>query len=114
MIDLHLHSQYSEDGEYSPEELVRQCYQKGVRILSITDHNCARANEAALKAAKRKIWIIPGIEIDCVHTGNNLHILGYDIDFTALIFKNLRPTSMNKTFVFLWKLLKRRRLWDST
>lgn len=51
MIDLHLHSQYSEDGEYSPEELVRQCYQKGVRILSITDHNCVRANEEALKAA---------------------------------------------------------------
>ena len=90
MIDLHLHSQYSEDGEYSPEELVRQCYQKGVRILSITDHNCVRANETALKAAKRKdMDYIPGIEIDCVHTGNNLHILGYDIDFHSPDFQKL-------------------------
>ncbi len=25
MIDLHMHSRYSDDGEYTPSELVEQC-----------------------------------------------------------------------------------------
>lgn len=32
MIDFQ-HSRYSEDGEYTPEELVKQCLAKGIRIM---------------------------------------------------------------------------------
>lgn len=39
MIDLHMHSWYSEDGEYLPEELVEKCDEKGICVLSITDHS---------------------------------------------------------------------------
>ena len=38
-IDLHMHSMYSDDGEYSPEQLVRMCHESGVRIMAIADHN---------------------------------------------------------------------------
>ena len=45
MIDLHMHSRYSDDGEFTPTELIEQCTQKGVRIMSVTDHNCAKAKD---------------------------------------------------------------------
>lgn len=82
MIDLHMHSKYSEDGEFTPSELVRQCAEKGVRVMSVTDHNCAKANEEAANAAKQNgITYIPGIEIDCAFQDTNFHVLGYGIDF---------------------------------
>lgn len=82
MIDLHMHSRYSEDGEYTPSELVKQCAEKGVRMMSVTDHNCAKANEEAANAAKQNgITYIPGIEIDCTFQDTNFHLLGYGIDF---------------------------------
>lgn len=47
LMDLHMHSYYSDDGEFSPEELVRQCAMSGIRVMSIADHNSVRANDAA-------------------------------------------------------------------
>lgn len=82
MIDLHMHSRYSEDGEYTPFELVERCAKMGVRMMSVTDHNCVKANEEAQEAAKeRGMLYIPGIEIDCTYENINFHVLGYGIDF---------------------------------
>ena len=53
MIDLHMHSRYSDDGEFAPEELVRQCCECDITVMSVTDHNCARANGEAEQAAQR-------------------------------------------------------------
>lgn len=81
MIDLHMHSRYSEDGEFTSAELVEQCYRKGIAAMSITDHNCVRTNAEARAAAETKdIRYISGIEIDCVYKGLNFHVLGYGID----------------------------------
>jgi len=81
LMDLHMHSYYSDDGEFSPEELVRQCGMNGVRIMAIADHNSVRANEAGRQAALRAgIRYISGVEIDCTFRGVNLHVLGYGID----------------------------------
>ncbi len=81
MIDLHMHSLYSEDGGFTPAELAAQCCREGITIMSITDHNCARANiEARPEAEARGIRYISGIEIDCVYRGLDFHVLGYGID----------------------------------
>ena len=81
LIDLHMHSEFSDDAHYSPAELVRQCKEAGIQVMSITDHNSARGNSEAKKEAKRhEIKYISGIEIDCVFMGKNLHLLGYGID----------------------------------
>ena len=44
LMDLHMHSYYSDDGEFSPEELVRQCAMSGIRVMSIADHNSGGAD----------------------------------------------------------------------
>lgn len=81
MIDLHMHSRYSEDGEFTPAELVEQCRRQGITVMSVTDHNCTRANREARPAAEANgIRYISGIEIDCVYKGLNFHVLGYGMD----------------------------------
>ncbi|MDE5716586.1 MAG: PHP domain-containing protein [Lachnospiraceae bacterium] len=83
-----MHSRYSDDGEFTPTELVEQCAKAGVRMVSVTDHNCAKANEEAQRAAKEKgIRYISGIEIDCTYENVNFHVLGYGIDFWSSDFK---------------------------
>ena len=51
-IDLHMHSKYSSDGEFTPEELVKQCYQAGIRIMAIADHNSVKAIDPAKEMAE--------------------------------------------------------------
>ncbi|WP_241147465.1 PHP domain-containing protein [Massilimicrobiota sp. An134] len=80
-IDLHMHSMYSDDGEYTPTQLVDMCHEAGVKIIAIADHNWVKANEEAKKHADELgMTYIPAIEIDCTYKGVNLHVLGYGID----------------------------------
>ena len=80
-IDLHMHSVFSDDGEFAPAELVRQCKEAGIQVMSVTDHNSARGNkEAREEAGRLGIEYISGIEIDCSFMGKNFHLLGYGIN----------------------------------
>ena len=99
MIDLHMHSKYSDDGEFTPSELIEQCAEKGACMVSITDHNCVKANEEAIKAAKEKgIIYIPGIEIDCTYRDTNFHVLGYGIDFRSCDFERIEKNIDDQNF----------------
>ena len=90
MIDLHMHSRYSEDGEFTPAELAEQCARQGITAMSVTDHNCARANREARAAAETLgIRYLSGIEIDCVYRGLGFHVLGYGIDEAGADFARI-------------------------
>ncbi len=81
-IDLHVHSRYSDDGEYGVEDLFIMARRNGIKTLSIADHNSIKANfEAVILAERYGIQYIPGIEIDCTFMGKNMHLLGYGIDY---------------------------------
>ena len=45
MIDIHMHSTYS-DGDKTVEELLKMCEEKRLEYISITDHNTCAAKEA--------------------------------------------------------------------
>lgn len=82
-IDLHMHSIYSDDGEFTPRELVLKCVEAGVRIMAIADHNSVKAiDEEKVACLEAGIICIPALEIDCTYQGINLHVLGYGIDHT--------------------------------
>ena len=94
-MDLHMHSVYSDDGEYTPTELVDRCAEHGIQVMALADHNCVRGvAEAGRRAAEQHLLLIPAVELDCVHQGVELHLLGYGIDITEPGFgeyeKNLR------------------------
>lgn len=48
-VDLHLHSNYSHDGQSSLEELVQRCAESGLDRIALTDHNTI---EGALELAR--------------------------------------------------------------
>lgn len=79
MIDLHTHSHRS-DGTLPPGQVVLAAHQKGVSLLSLTDHDTVSGIEEARGEAQRlKIVFIPGIEINTVEL-DQVHILGYGLD----------------------------------
>ena len=89
-IDLHMHSFYSDDGEFSPKELVDLCIGKGIKYFSIADHNSVKGIKEAKEYCKgREINIIPAVELDCTIDGVNLHVLGYGIDYNNDIFDKI-------------------------
>ena len=89
-FDLHIHSEYSSDGEFSVAELVGKCLGAQLTLFSLTDHNLVRGvGEAARLACERGIGFVPGIEIDCNYRGTDLHLLGYGIDWQSADFARL-------------------------
>lgn len=80
-IDLHMHTSMSNDGTYTPEELIKMCYEAGLEIVAIADHNSTKAFTFAKPMADSfGMRLIPAVELDCHIDGTNLHVLGYDID----------------------------------
>lgn len=65
-LDLHVHSQYSEDADGTPEEIIKILKKKGLQGVAITDHNTVEGSLKALKVAPKDFIVIPGIEISTV------------------------------------------------
>lgn len=96
-IDLHMHSKYSDDGEFTPIQLVEQCHEAGIKVMAIADHNSVKAiDEAKEAAAKLNIKYIPSVEIDCTYKGINLHVLGYGVDYHHADFVTLEENVLNQ------------------
>lgn len=97
LLDLHMHSYFSDDGEYSPITLVQMCAQTGIKVMAIADHNSVRAiDEAKEEAQKLGLRYIPAAEFDCSHNGLNLHVLGYGIDYTNPIFETIEENIIHQ------------------
>lgn len=79
MIDLHIHSSFS-DGTLKPEEIFKKAKKLKLEAISITDHDNARGIREA-NVQNEKIKFVPGIEISVEYNKNiRLHILGLFID----------------------------------
>lgn len=50
-VDLHLHSDYSHDGQSSLEELIARCAECGLNRIALTDHNTVQGALALKKMA---------------------------------------------------------------
>lgn len=89
-LDLHMHSNISNDGEFSPKQLMKMCSEAGLKIAALADHNSTRGVEEAIESGREYgMKVVPAVELDCTHGDYNLHILGYNIDYKEEIFKKL-------------------------
>ena len=89
LTDLHIHSYYS-DGTMSPQEIVEEAKNRGLEIISITDHDVLDSyEELKVEAEKANIKVIRGVEIDSIFEGHLVHLLAYKFndneDFFALV-----------------------------
>ena len=63
-VDLHLHTTFS-DGRLAPTELVDLCAERGLKVISISDHDTTEGIPETLQAAGAHpdLTVIPGIEL---------------------------------------------------
>jgi len=86
-IDLHLHTQCS-DGLDTPEQLVSFAIEHGYEAISITDHDTVAGVVRGIEEAKgTSLEMIPGIELSSMLDGEDIHILGYYIDYMDAGFR---------------------------
>jgi len=89
-IDLHLHSNRSSDGEYSPSELVRMAHQLGLKAIAIADHDTVAAYPEALEAGRRLgLEVIPSVEITTIYREREFHLLLPFVDWASPTVKKL-------------------------
>lgn len=89
-FDLHIHSSFSGDGQYSPEQLVELAYNTGLHTISLTDHDSVLGVPRMMAAAKKyEIKVIPGIECSTLCEDYSVHVLGYGININNSYFKDL-------------------------
>lgn len=77
LIDLHIHSTYS-DGDYTPNRLIRIAQNKNIQTISITDHDTVLAYKNL--APQELVEVIPGVELSAKDEIGKMHILGYGIN----------------------------------
>lgn len=82
-IDLHIHSLFSDDGQFSVEELMDQAETANLKVAAIADHDSVNASLRMRELARpTDVRWIDAIEISCRMHEMDLHLLGYFIDPT--------------------------------
>lgn len=83
-FDLHVHTNHS-DGMLSPAEIVDLGVRMGLSGMAITDHDTITGIEEAVKQSNKydNFIVIPGIEFSSIYNNEEVHILGYFIDYKS-------------------------------
>jgi hypothetical protein len=82
MIDLHMHTNYS-DGTCTVRELLEEAQKKKLECISITDHDTCLSYDDLRDENIRKLFkgkMICGCELKSIVEGTVIEILGYNVD----------------------------------
>jgi predicted metal-dependent phosphoesterase TrpH len=75
-VDLHVHSSNSSDGDHPPSELLRMARKKGLRAISISDHDTVGAYPEALRESEKAgVELVPSVELTTLFKGREFHLL---------------------------------------
>ncbi len=84
MIDLHIHSNYS-DGLFPVEQLAAIIKKSGLEYCSLTDHDTVDGVEKIINALEgSEIKAIPGVELSAIYNEREIHILAYDFNINEV------------------------------
>lgn len=98
MIDLHLHSTYS-DGNKTLKQLIELCKEKNIKTISFTDHNSIKSLKEIDQLSKdeKDINFINGIELYPLKDGvHGFHLLVYDYKLTENFLKLMEELDNNR------------------
>jgi predicted metal-dependent phosphoesterase TrpH len=82
MIDLHIHTIASSDGQHTPHEIFTMAQHAGLKAIAFADHNSIGSVKEGIALAKAfNIEFIPCLELNTFYLDHDLHILAYFIDY---------------------------------
>jgi len=89
-IDLHIHSNKSSDGDFSPFHIIHMAKKTGLKAISISDHDTVAAYPEALALGEKAgVEVIPGIELSTVFDSREFHLLLPFVLWGAKVVKRL-------------------------
>lgn len=89
-FDLHMHSNYSRDGDYTPKQLIEFINEKQIKCVALCDHNeVCGIDEMIEHGNKYGIEVIPALEFDTLFEGRETHLLGYGINYKDEYYEHL-------------------------
>ena len=99
-VDLHIHSSKSSDGDFSPSHIVHLAKEKGLRAISITDHDTVAAYPEALNIGEEiGLEVIPGVELTTLFADREFHLLLFFVDWKREIVKELVKEVSDRRFI---------------
>jgi predicted metal-dependent phosphoesterase TrpH len=99
-VDLHIHSSKSSDGDFAPSQIVHLAKEKGLRAISITDHDSVDAYPEALNIGEDiSLEVIPGVELTTLFTDREFHLLLYFVAWERIIVKDLVKEVAERRFI---------------
>lgn len=85
-VDLHIHTIFS-DGTCTPRKVVQLAKRMSLAAISITDHDSVEGVDEAIEAGRRMgIEVVPGVEVSSDAGEDEIHILGYYLDWKQKSF----------------------------
>ena len=81
MLDLHIHTDASSDGQHSPREIFEMARSKGLQTIAFADHNSVGHVEEGMRLADENgMEFFPCLELNTFHNDLDLHLLAFFID----------------------------------
>lgn len=82
MIDLHIHTTASSDGQHTPREIFAMAHKAGLNAIAFADHNSTGSvTEGLALAGEFNIEFIPCLELNTLYLDHDLHLLAYFVDY---------------------------------
>ena len=83
-IDLHIHTNASQDGELTPREVFEEARRLGIRAIAFADHDSVASVDAGVALSREfGVDFAPCVEITTKLSGCDPHLLGYFIDWRS-------------------------------
>jgi predicted metal-dependent phosphoesterase TrpH len=82
VIDLHIHTIASSDGQHTPIEIFEMASSIGLEAIAFADHNTVAALDEGFRLSEKYgIEFVPSIEINTVYEELDLHLLAYYVNY---------------------------------
>jgi predicted metal-dependent phosphoesterase TrpH len=92
-VDLHIHSLNSSDGDFAPVALLQMAREKGLRAISISDHDTVGAYPDAFEwSDKLGVELIPSVELTTLFDRREFHLLLPFVRWDSRILERILAT----------------------
>lgn len=89
-VDLHIHSNKSSDGDFSPFHIVQLARKNKLRAISIADHDTVAAYPEALEFGEEEgVEVIPSVELTTLFDDREFHLLLPFVDWKSEVVSEL-------------------------